>query len=307
MTDRIRDEQEEDSIFNSIHEGNEPEVVETPTPSEPESATPSEPAPEPAPPVAEEPAPEPTAPPQTEPPAAPPAADAPKQPAARVPVTELQAERRKRQEAEASAEAVRRELAELRGMVQGLNRGQQPAPQPQAKPKPEIWEQPDQFVDERIAPIVQQVQAVKLQTSETIAVEKYGEQAVSDALDALNAHIRANPAGRFDHQQIMASSHPFGSLMKWHEKQRVQTEIGSDPEAWFQRRLEQELEKPEFKQRLAPQPASAPAATGVRPAPVVIPPSVTKATGSPGQHDSGPVSEADIYSAAPSRMGRRVG
>src|SRR5215203_1688872 len=93
-----------------------------------------------------------------------------------VPVSELQAERRKRQDVE------RREAAALARLAE-FERAQ-----PQ-KPAPELWEAPDQFVDHRVnqtvAPVLSAVEEIKHHYSEERAIEKHGADTVQAALSAI--------------------------------------------------------------------------------------------------------------------------
>lgn len=180
----------------------------------------------------------------------------------KVPLQAVQAERDKRKEAQSEAEALRREVAELRGQVSVLSR--QPAqPQtPAEKPKPKsFWESPDEFLAERTAPIQQEAITRHFMTSRMLAEDKFGAERVKEADDAIGALMQANPNDPeiiAMQQRIQNSPHPYRDLVTWHDRRKALAEIGEDPAA-YRERLRQEL--------LAElQPAAQPAPTQQQPA-----------------------------------------
>jgi len=247
----------------------------------------------------------------------------PSKPKPRGLVAEVISERRRRQEAEQAAtaqreaaEALRREIAELRGMVQGRFQtptGHQPAPeQKPAQAEPEPWEDLPGFVQRQIqkalSPTEQALQTQRLAMSEEIAVDKFGAETVEQAITELQSAVASDPRASADYQRIMASPLPLVAATKWYQgvqqqrqAQKVYAEIGADPAA-YKAKLRDEL-LAELRAQ-APAQAQTSAVQG-RPSPVILPPSVNRASGSAGSADSSPVTETDIYAAAPRRMGRR--
>ncbi|KAA0697423.1 hypothetical protein DTW90_18505 [Neorhizobium sp. P12A] len=160
-----------------------------------------------------------------------------------VPVRAVQDEREKRREAEANAEALRREIAELRGMVTAQR---QPQQQHQQEKQPvALWDDPDAFLREQLSPFQSEIQQMREELWESRATALHGADKVEAAKKAAEAMVAANPMnGKLLHQQITASGNPFDNLVKWHQRQQAMTTVGDDPEKWFQSKLEQLLTDP---------------------------------------------------------------
>lgn len=154
-----------------------------------------------------------------------------------VPVTELVSERKKlkeardtearlRQEAEARATAYERQLQQMLQRMQPA--AQQQAPQP-----------PDAFSDPEGALRYQQQQFQsallndRLNLSEEMARDKYGDEAVEAALEA------AMQAGL--QRDFINKRHPYKEMVTWHRKTRAMQEIGNDPEAYRKKVREEVL------------------------------------------------------------------
>jgi hypothetical protein len=158
---------------------------------------------------------------------------------ARVPVAALQKEREK-------AKRYTEEVVDLRRQIADQDRNWQQRfeqlvtqLQPNTAPQqaPDFWEAPETAIDHRlnqaITPIQQALMAQREGMSRMIAAEKHGEEAVNEAYQAL-ASLRASNSPEFQatYQQVMSSPHPYGALVAWHGKQKVMSEIGSDPAAY---------------------------------------------------------------------------
>lgn len=96
---------------------------------------------------------------------------------------------------------------------------------PEPEPMPDILEAPD-----AVAPWVQKqieeaTNRTRLEMSKAMAVETYGEEAVNDALAA----VQGDQATA---QRLLGEHLPYKALVDWHKKQQVFNEIGPDPEAW---------------------------------------------------------------------------
>lgn len=161
--------------------------------------------------------------------AEPPASEQQEDPGANrhVPLSEMLAERKKFQDRLAEAERYKQEADQLRQFVaqfQQANAVQQPPP--------DIFEDPDRFLESRLTPYQQQMENMRLDMSEDRAREKHGDAVVDEAFQAAQAAgILAN---------FVRTRHPYGELVQWHQKTKVLQEVGSDPQAYRQR-LEQEI------------------------------------------------------------------
>lgn len=160
----------------------------------------------------------------------------------KVPVAAVQAEREKARLAREEAETLRREMAELRGQVTALTQQRQQPQTPAEKPKPKVfWENPDEYLNERLAPVQETMQSQRIELSTMLAIEKHGETAVSEAQAALAAAMKANPSDpsliALD-QQTRTSIHPMSLVLAWHDRQKAMADIGDDPKAYLERERE---------------------------------------------------------------------
>lgn len=153
-----------------------------------------------------------------------------------IPIAAAQDERKKRQAAEADAEALRREIAELRGMVQAR---QQPAPQPQqeAQAPASIFEDPEGFLKGQLTPVQQQMQEMREMLWESQATQVHGAEAVAAAKEAGIALFNT-PEG-----QALARKpgNLFDNLVQWHKQQQALSLVGNDPNAWLEAEIEKRL------------------------------------------------------------------
>lgn len=193
---------------------------------------------EPAAPAASEPQPEPASAPVV--PAAAPAepapAPAPVEPAAapeprRVPLAELQRERERRQALERELEALRK-------------------PAEPAKPAPQVWDDPDGFVDHRVKetvnPVLSRVEQVTHTYSERDAVREHGRETVDAAVRSLEERCAAGDREAIGNLQgFMRSVDPYGEMVAWHKESTGRAVLGTDPDA-YQAKL---LDDPAFLAR----------------------------------------------------------
>lgn len=159
-----------------------------------------------------------------------------------IPQARLKAEAEKRREAEADAAALRREIAELRGMVQA---SRQPAPQPQQEQQPaSIFEDPEAYLKSQLNPFQQSLQEIREELWESRAAGIHTAEAVDAAKAAADALDPAAKAAL--HRQITVKGNPFDNLVQWHKQQQTLARVGNDPDAWFNAEKEKLLSDPEF-------------------------------------------------------------
>jgi hypothetical protein len=188
-------------------------------------------------------------PPQAEPePSAPPA---PEPEATRVPITAMLDEREKRQAAE-------RELQELRRWKEQI---EAQARQSQQKP-PDIYEDPEGFVRQTQATVQQALWNERLNMSEALARDKFGDETVETATRAFEHAVKSNPS---IYAEMRQHPNPYSFVVNWHKRQSILSEIGTDPDKW------REQERERIRQELLAQ-ASQPS-----PKPAAPPPSLSKA------------------------------
>lgn len=250
--------------------------------------------------------PEPPAPPE-EAPQAPPEEQEP--PPQQAPVAALKAERGKRQEAEDRSAHLERQLAEMAGQMQQLERmiqrGQQPQPQPQPEPEPpDVWSDPASYVQhgikQALSPLQQEYEQRFDAMNRMMAESAFGADTVQEAFDAMASAFQAGDRDvQADHQRIMASTNRYGELVKWHKRRQAMSEIGDDPAAYREKLKAELLAEINGGQGGQPAPQQQPA----KPAPV-MPSNLAGARGAgsrSGPAWGGPQSLQDIFDRRPGK------
>ena len=263
----------------------------------------------------------------------------PQDPPRRTMLDDLKDERKRRQEYERNLAERDRQIAEMQGAQRQMQamfqqmQGQGRQPQPQAPQQPA--EIPDPFVDpeayaqfqarqvfeKQFSPFAQQMQQREQQLARTLqglqratAVSQFGADEAKAAEEAFNTAAARGAIHPLDHQRIQTSENPFAAAVEWHRRERALTTTGGDPNKWFEGEFQRRLrEDPAFQQQAysllsgqAQQAAGTSVPAAGRPAPVFTGlPSLNATAGTSGQQPSGPMSEADIFAAAPPKMGQR--
>lgn len=187
-----------------------------------------------------------------EPTAAPPAA-AQEEPKF-APITALLDERDKRQAAQRENEDLRKQLAAFHA-------------QQQRRQPPSFDENPEQRLEYEQAQIQNSLWNERLNMSEQMAVGQFGGDAVDAAKQAFATAAQNNPALVME---IRRQANPYGFVMQWHQREKMLSDIGTDPEAYRQRIIS------EYMATLAPPPVQAPPAKP-------LPPAAAKAPSAGGQ------------------------
>lgn len=220
---------------------------------------------------------------------------------AQVPSWRLRELREQREAAEKRVQDKERENLELQTHLRSLDaRLRQLTDTP--KEPPDFYADPAAFVDDRLNParqeLGQQLGQMKEGFSKLIAIDKFGEEAVTAAYSELEKQMREG-SGQPDYARIMRSAHPYGELVKWHKSQVARQTVGDDPAAWFEKQLEERLKDPTYQGKVlerirgtangAPQNGSAPK--------VVLPPSLNRVASAARVtgEDDGDLSDASLY------------
>jgi hypothetical protein len=223
----------------------------------------------------------------------------------RVPLRELLDEREKRQDAARQLADRDQRIDYLTRLISQAQQQSQQQPGPQ-QPPADIWSDPDAYLNGRINPLAEQardaIQQVKESTSRILATDKYGEEVVNTAFSELARQMQTGQ-GQFDYQRIMASQHPYGELVKWHKAQTNLKAVGDDPNAWLEKQLEAKMNDPAFQAKviqLAQQQQQQPSNGSGRPAPISLPPSLSRTPAAMGvvADDSLDESDAALLSSA---------
>lgn len=148
-------------------------------------------------------------------------------------------------------------------------------PQPEPVAKPDIFENPDGAikagVQEALTPIERQFASFIETVSRKDAVREHGQETVTEAFKTLDqAASTGDPQALAVVQAVKKSMDPFGDIVSWYRG----NEASRNPDAFFQRRLEESLKDEKFKGELLTklQPSEG------KPKPVInIPPSLSRA------------------------------
>ena len=175
------------------------------------------------------------------------------------------------------------------------------AKQPPA-PRPDMWENPDGFVQhgvkEAIDPVQQRMDAIREHYSWKDAVRSHGEETAVEARKWFYEAVHAgDPNVAPVLQKALASIDPFDDIVTAYKQHKTLATIGTDPDAWFNKELERrKASDPEFATKhLTPAQS---AAQGDPPTNIVrLPPSLNRQPGSAGA-DSGSMNDADLFAQA---------
>lgn len=172
----------------------------------------------------------------------------------RVPITAMLDEREKRQAAE-------RELQELKRWKDQLEAQQRQ----QQVSMPDVFEDQEGFVRHTQATVQQMLWNERLNMSEALARDKFGDETVESATQAFQQAARANPA---IYAEMRQHPNPYSYVVNWHKRQSILSEIGEDPDKWKQSQIE--ALKEQVRQELLSQAQPSPK-------PTAPPPSLSKA------------------------------
>lgn len=155
----------------------------------------------------------------------------------RVPVGELIAERKARQNLE-------RQFNELIASLNATVPKQEP-PSP-----PEIWDNPTEFVRQQVMPETDRIQRTLMYNARLTAEVRFGEDKVKAAQEAFDSLFDAQQLPQHEYMQVINSPNPFAEAVKWHERHRAISEVGTDLSA-YKAKLRAELASdPEFRKEI---------------------------------------------------------
>lgn len=197
----------------------------------------------------------------------------------RIPLTELLSEREKRQNAEREQETLRQQIWQLQAQMQ------QAAQQPQEPI--DIFADPEAYQARTQQTIDDRLKAMEGNFSLRLAAYKHGEVFQDAWQEMVNRSMSGNDQMR---QQVLNSPDPGETLVQLYQRDKVMAEVGDDPMAYVNRKLEEALDNPEF---LAKALEKAKVQAGSKPTQnkIDLPPSLNKATSA--QRDNDPVDASD--------------
>ncbi len=208
---------------------------------------------------------------------------------------------RLKEEADARRSAEQR-AAQLEQQLQQFMRQQE-----QAKPAPDIFENPGAFVDQGVKtavdPIKQEIGQLREFYSQREAVREHGAEKVKAAYDWIAQGMQSRDPERMAiYNRAMGSFDPYGEIVSSHAKQSLFEQIGTDPNAYVEKQLEERLKDPAYQAKLLERIRGA---TQARPSSITqLPPSLGRVSGGvPRTADDDDDSDAGLFrqATAPAR------
>lgn len=205
------------------------------------------------------------------------------------------------------AEAAERRSQQLQSdFERRFNELQSRLPKQEPQQVPDVFEDPNKFLEhgvrQAVDPIKSEITQIREFYSRKEALREFGEEKVNAAYEAIAKGMQSrDPEVVATYQRAMQSMDPYGEIVKWHQQKAVYSQIGNDPEAWFNKQLEERLAKdPEFQAKLigqAQQQVRSPSGTVTNI--VKLPPSLNKAgAASIGSNDA--MTDAELFDSVTS-------
>ncbi|MGW1422703.1 hypothetical protein ACWAT4_21615 [Bradyrhizobium manausense] len=135
-------------------------------------------------------------------------------------------------------ERLKAEMAELRRAQQQPRQQEQPKAEKPSRPDPLL--DPDGYAAAIREELRQEALAERREESLQRAAEAHPDEfqaAYTAAQKAVDPALRA---------RMQASRDPGKTLLEWHREQKVRAEVGTDPNAWLEKKLEERLNDPTF-------------------------------------------------------------
>jgi hypothetical protein len=221
-------------------------------------------APEPAP---AEPPPETTQPePKPEPPPAAPTTP-PEPPEATIPSWRLREEAEARRVAEERARTLEERLNQVAQHIR------------QQQKQPDFFENPDQatqaLILRTLQPYAEAQQQRDMYNSQLIAKAYHGADKVDEAERAFLEARDRQALDPVDYERVVQSPNRYDAVVQWHKRQSVLSSVGEDPEAWYKKRREADMDDPKFQAEVMERAKKSAAS---RPSETRLPPSLSKST-----------------------------
>lgn len=134
------------------------------------------------------------------------------------------------------------ENAELRQHLDGIAARMSQQQRPLEQKGPELWDDPDLYLDHRMAPLASEIGEMKEFVSETLAVQTYGSEAVEAAKRSAEDLARSGaPEFQGLWSRLSRSRHPMDELVRWDREQSALRKYGADPDAYIASEIENRL------------------------------------------------------------------
>lgn len=127
--------------------------------------------------------------------------------------------------------------------------------QQEQKPPPDIFEDAPKFVDQRVGtavdPIKQEIGQLREFYSQREAVREHGQEKVKAAYDWIAQGMQSRDPERMAiYNRAMGSFDPYGEIVQSHQKQSLFEQIGTDPNAFVEKQLDEKLKDPAFAAKM---------------------------------------------------------
>lgn len=127
--------------------------------------------------------------------------------------------------------------------------------QQEQKPKPDMFENPDAFVDQgvraQLDPVRQEIGQLLEFYSRREAVREHGQEKVKAAYDWIAEGMQSRDPERMAiYNRAMGSFDPFGEIVTGHQKHSLFEQIGTDPNAYVDKQLDERLKDPAFAAKM---------------------------------------------------------
>lgn len=218
---------------------------------------------------------------------------------AHVPSWRLREERERAESAERRAREIeanwQRQFQELQSRL----------PKQEPTPAPDVFEDPNKFLEhgvkQAVDPIKSEIGQLREFYSRREAVREHGQEKVEAAYKAVAEGMQSrDPETMAVYQRAMSSMDPFGEIVSWHQQKAVYSQIGNDPNAWFEKELEKRLADPQFASaQLQKIQSSVRAPSSQAPNQIKLPPSIGKVPSSHSASDDvGDMSDGSLFAHA---------
>jgi hypothetical protein len=188
-----------------------------------------------------------------------------------------------------------RQIAELQARL----------PKDEPKPAPDVFEDPNKFLEygvrQHVDPIRSEITQLREEYSKKWAEKEHGPEKVKAAYDWVAQGMQTrDPEVSAVYQRAMQSMDPYGEILKAHQQKAVYSQIGNDPNAWFEKELEKRLADPQFASAQLQKMQAAVRAPGSQaPNQIKLPPSIGKVPSSHSSSDDvADMSDAGLFAHA---------
>lgn len=180
-------------------------------------------------------------------------------------------------------------------------------PKQEPTPVPDVFENPNGFLEhgvkQAVDPINSQISQMREFYSRKDAIREHGQEKVTAAYNAISQGMQQrDPETMAVYHRAMQSMDPFGEIVSWHQQKTVFSQIGSDPNAWFEKELERRMADPGFSaaQLQKIQQATQASSGGKAPSNITrLPPSLNRVSSAQAaSDDDGDMSDASLFANA---------